>query len=658
MGSPNRNLTGEWLRSPAGRSGLRRKIVETLPGLLFFAFFYFYLWLYVDLRLIAHVAGMITNFPAFFTGWAFFHEFLAYPGGIVHYLAAFLSQFFHVGWAGAAVATLQAWITCACTGYLLRRFGLPAVRWLRLVPAFFLLVTYTQYTYHFVTAVALTVALLFTCLYLVLTGSGAQAGERKATASVASSTFVVLALLLYIIDGGAYFVFAALCAIYELLYRRKVYALAYPPAALILPYVVGVWAFSVRPLNAYGNLLPFPWETFALQGADMGIVPIYLYYAFVPSLALLGVVWQMLCRARVSVSPPQPVKKKTQAPKPGTHTARPRLPVLRWTLEATVPILLALGIMPLARDNVRRALFETDFYASQKMWPRVLQATRGHRISSLDEPDELRLACVVDRALYHTGRLGYHLFTWPQSIKALLLTDQTHICDFWRKIDLYLELGHMDLAENALNECIEYFGEQPFILTRLATINLVKGRVESAQVYLRALRRHLLCRRWAESYLQRLAEDPELRADADIQRMRRLMVREDRVAAISPMNRLLDPLKANPGNKMAFEYLMALCMLARDLDGVAQSFSFIDGLGYKEIPRLYQEALLLHVVRTRKAFDLRGFQNSPDLQTRFASFNSIIQSHGGPEAARAELARRYGNSYFFYHLYPAPGVAR
>jgi hypothetical protein len=91
---------------------------------------------------------------------------------------------------------------------------------------------------------------------------------------------------------------------------------------------------------------------------------------------------------------------------------------------------------------------------------------------------------------------------------------------------------------------------------------------------------------------------------------------------------------------------------------VAQSFSFIDGLGYKEIPRLYQEALLLHVVRTRKAFDLRGFQNSPDLQTRFASFNSIIQSHGGPEAARAELARRYGNSYFFYHLYPAPGVAR
>jgi hypothetical protein len=131
------------------------------------------------------------------------------------------------------------------------------------------------------------------------------------------------------------------------------------------------------------------------------------------------------------------------------------------------------------------------------------------------------------------------------------------------------------------------------------------------------------------------------------------------VAAISPMNKLLDPLRANPGNKMAFEYLMALCMLARDLDGVAESFSFIDGLGYTEIPRLYQEALLLHVVRTRKALDLRGFENSSDLQARFASFNNIIKSHGSrPEAARVELARRYGDSYFFYHLYPAPGAAR
>ncbi len=654
MGPLNRKSLVEWLRSPDA-SGQRRRIAAALPSLLFFAFFYFYLWLYVDLRLIAHVAGLITNFPAFFTGWAFFRDFLAYPGGIVHYLAAFLSQSFHVGWAGAGVATVHAWVTCACTGCLLRRFGLPAARWLRLVPAFLLLVTYTQYGYHFVTAVALTVALLTTCLYLRLTRPGPQRPEAFANLS----TFAVLSLILYTADGGAYFVFAVLCVIHEVLYRRKTYALAYLPLALILPCVVGIWGYSVRPAHAYGNLLPYPWETFALWGADTGIMPIYLYYAIVPSLALLGVFWQMLGRARARAPDPQPVKKRTQALKPETRTARLRWPALRWALEAAVPILLVVGIMPLARDNVRRALFETDFYSSQKMWSRVLQAARGYRFSASEEPDELRLACATDRALYHTGRLGYDLFAWPQSLHALLLTDQTHICDYWRKIDLYLELGHMDLAENALNECIEYFGEQPFILTRLATINMVKGRVESAKVYLRALRRHLLCRRWAESYLHRLAEDPELRADGDIQRMRSLMVREDRVAAISPMNKLLDPLKANPGNKMAFEYLMALCMLARDLDGVAKSFSYIDGLGYTEIPRLYQEALLLYVVRTRQAFDLRGFENSSDLRPRFASFNNIIKNHGNrPESARGELARRYGDSYFFYHLYPTPGVTR
>jgi hypothetical protein len=542
MESQNRKSTDAWFRRPPADHGWGRRIGEALPSLLFFAFFYLYLWLYVDLRLIAHVAGLITNFPAFFTGWPFLREFLAYPGGLVHYLAAFLSQSFHVGWTGPAVATGQAWLTCACTGYLLGRFGLPAARWLRFVPAFLLLVTYTQYTYHFVTAVALTVALLFTCLYLHLARPEPQARTQHPTAPVAAGAFVALSLVLYTVAGGAYFVFAALCAIYELLHWRKIHALAYPLVALVLPGIVGILGFSVRPSHAYGNLLPFPWETFALQGADTGILPIYIYYAFIPSLALLGVVWHVLRRIHSFASDLPPVKKKTQVPQPERRTARPAKLVLGWTLEAVVPILLAACIVPRAGDPVRTALFETDFYSSHQMWPRVLQAARRRGVSPAEKPDELRLACAADRALYHMGRLGYDLFTWPQSIKALLLTDQTHICDYWRKIDLYLELGHMDLAENALNECIEYFGEQPFILTRLATINLVKGRVESAQVYLRALRRHLLHRHWAEFYLQGLAQDPELRADADIQRMRRRMVREDRVAAISPMNRLLDPL--------------------------------------------------------------------------------------------------------------------
>jgi hypothetical protein len=659
MGSLSRKSTGEWVRSLAGSGEQCSRIADALQSLVFFALFYLYLWLYVDLCLIAHGAGLITNFPAFFADGAYFREFTAYPGGIVHYAAAFLSQLFYVGWAGAGVATTHAWITCACTGYILRRFGLPAARWLRFVPALLLLAAYAQLTYHFITAAALTVALLFTCLYLVITDAVRQTDttepppakpQKKAVRRALA--FAALSLVLYPIAGGAWLVFVVLCTAYEILRRRVAYGLTCLLAGSVLPYVVGVWGFSASPANAYGNLLPFVWETFALQGADKGITLIYACYAFVPALAWLAVLWRM--RAILPIKA-RAVKTghKPKAERP-TRPPSSLLPALRWIFEIVVLVALAGGTAFVVRDDYRRALFEVDFYASHNMWSRVLQAGRSYSAG-------LPVAHAIDRALYHTGRLGYDMFAYPQSPDALLLTGQKHVSDFWRKIDMYLELGHMNLAENALCECTEFYGEQPYILRRLAIINMVKGRIESAEVYLRALSKTLPERDWARSYLRRLAEDPEFKTDADIQHLRSIMVRADHVAAISPENLLLDPLRANPNNQMAFEYLMALYMLSLKLDRMAEHYPLVDQMEYTELPRLYQEALLLHVVQTKKPFDLRGRQNSPDLSRRFENFNAVVRRHrNNPKAAFGELARLYGDSYFFYHLYPnrVPGTGK
>ena len=79
-----------------------------IQSFIFFILFYLYLWLEVDPRLIYHGGGMITNFPVFFRGWVFFQQFIAYPGGPVEYLSAFLSQLFYYSWAGALIVTLQA----------------------------------------------------------------------------------------------------------------------------------------------------------------------------------------------------------------------------------------------------------------------------------------------------------------------------------------------------------------------------------------------------------------------------------------------------------------------------------------------------------------------------------------------------------------------
>ena len=96
-----------------------------LPGravrdMAFFVLFYVFLWRMVEPHLIFHGAGLITNFPSFYTTWGFFTEHLSAPGGPVEYLSALLSQGFYYSWLGALIVTIQAWLLGLCTGYLLK----------------------------------------------------------------------------------------------------------------------------------------------------------------------------------------------------------------------------------------------------------------------------------------------------------------------------------------------------------------------------------------------------------------------------------------------------------------------------------------------------------------------------------------------------------
>ena len=209
-------------RKPSGTDLLSRgsrkrapDIAGAIRSLLFFILFYLYLRLYVDLRLIYYSGGMITHFPAFFRGWAFFQEFSSYPGGPAEYAAAFLAQFFYVGWAGPLVVTLQGWLICVCTGSFLKAVNAPALRFVRYIPAILLLVTCSQYAYFFAITTALSVALFSVCLYIKITPRQNSSDNRLADNLWAAGLFLILSVILYYITGAAYLLFALLCAFYS-----------------------------------------------------------------------------------------------------------------------------------------------------------------------------------------------------------------------------------------------------------------------------------------------------------------------------------------------------------------------------------------------------------------------------------------------------------
>jgi hypothetical protein len=596
---------------------------------------------------------MIRNFPSFYRGWAFFQKFTSYPGGPVEYLTALLSQFFYIGWAGALVITLQAWLICLCTGMFIKAINAPKLHWLRFIPPILLLTTYTQYTYHFLTTMALLAALLFVCLYLRITP------KNKLLCPV---VFLVLSVILYYIAGGAYLLFAALCAAYELfLARRWQLGLLYLLSVFIIPYVEGVLLFKVSIIDAFSNLLPFSWKILRFEECKRMVIMVYILYLLMPLTALGWGLWRTFVR-RLTFSPNQPnaykansndVKKPAkQKPLTATFSWYSGAPVLRWFIESCFLLAIASIAVFFYHDKKAKALFEVDYYACHKMWPEVLQAASSNS-------GDYFIVHAVNQALYHTGRLGYDMFCYPQHPDTLLLTAKKHRQAYWKKFDICIELGFINVAENALVESLEIFGERPILLKRLALINMVKANSGAARVYLGALSKTLFHAEWANNYLTHLQSDPNFTTDDRIQQLRNLMVEKDSTfRGYSPEGILLALLEKNRQNRMAIEYYMAY-LLTKQLDKFIENLDLLDDLDYSEIPRHYEEAILMYIFLSKQSVNLHGRRLSPQSHLRFKGFVETFNYYGGnTQAAFDELAKNYGDSYFFYYTYGTSGTKK
>jgi hypothetical protein len=252
------------------------------------------------------------------------------------------------------------------------------------------------------------------------------------------------------------------------------------------------------------------------------------------------------------------------------------------------------------------------------------------------------------------------MFCYPQHPDTLFLIAEERRLGHWKKFDTFIELGFINLAENALVESLEIFGERPILLKRLALTNMVEGNSGAVRVYLGALSKTFFHAEWANNCLMHLQSDPNFATDDRIQQLRNLMVEKDGpFGDYSPEDILLALLEKNRQNRMAFEYLMAWYLLTGQLDKFVQNLNRLDDFDCPEIPRLYEEAIFIHMSKTKKAVELHGRQLSPQSRRRFEGFIQVLNRYGGnTRAAFNELAKSYGDSYFFYYTYGVSGMKK
>jgi hypothetical protein len=222
----------------------------------------------------------------------------------------------------------------------------------------------------------------------------------------------------------------------------------------------------------------------------------------------------------------------------------------------------------------------------------------------------------------------------------------------------------MNLAESALTESLIRLGERPIILKRLAMINMVKADSGAARVYLGALSKTLFHADWANNYLARLQSDPNLSMDDQIQHLRDIMMETDYgFTNYVPEKILLALLQKNRYNRMAFEYLMAWYLLTKQLDKFVQNLDRLDDFDYPEIPRHYEEAILIYEVLTGAKVDLKGRQISQRTYQRARGFSDIrVRFPGDNKEAKIQAmlatAPYFGETYFFYYNFGHLTIAR
>ncbi len=615
-----------------------------VPSLVFFGLVYWFLWKVVDTRLLYHGGGEIQVFPVFRWEYIFFQDFLRYPGGLAKYVSALLAQYYYYAWCGALVLTIQAWLLYSSAKIYMCAVQAERLGWLCFGLPLLIVALHAGYTYCFTAATNLLLGLALACLY-------ARCGDAKAW--VRYLTVLVMGTLLYAIAASGFVVFGFLVALYALHQRCWRECLLVILLLSLLPWIEGRILFGLSSGEVLGGLRPFVWTVDTIQQRDLLLV--YGLYLFMPVLIVSLMLWggarNQFLKRRHSKAHPQKAKKvhlnvPPKSPADGTRVSGFNAgitPNPLGLIAGTICILLAAGlVMHFALDRRLRAILAVDFYATQAMWPQVLQAARGN-------PENVYILNTVNRALYHTGDLKAKL-PLSQSPAHLLLLDND-VRAHWNKADLYLDLGSVNMALHHLTEALAFYGERPYLLRRLAVANLALGNLDTARVELRSLS-HTPCHRaWAEDYLRHIDADPTLSRDEEVTRLRRLMPRQDDLVPMPPELMLKDLLKANSDNRMAREYLVSYLLLEKDLKSLAENLGQPNLPGVTNQSGLYDEAALIIWKGAPKDASLVLPLPSAETQQRFQRFSALAKDAGRKAlSSYPPILREFGDSYFLYYF--------
>lgn len=550
----------------------------------------------------------------------YFWQRFTTPGGLVDWIAEFLTQFNYHYVAGSVILGLLFMLMQILTARLCARHGL-ADRWyaLTFVPAILLL----AYMGNADVMPSFLIALIV--LEGLMLGWDKVQGLKRGTRAVILTIALIFA---YDFFGAVSLSFGLYVIVYE--WTRKD---EYTPTKTIFSASV---VFLIA-LMIYEVVQNTPYPLYRILGG----LNYFRYPTAIPKMQIVLMIliplWPLLGNGLSNASSKQSFRTKLVG-------------LTTWV----VVVLGGAAWVHVSFDTLANKLIEYDFLVRTQSWDKLIN--KGLKAAATgEEMTPLEVSC-INLALSQKGELCDRLFEFYQNGGQGLFPNFTR--DMLSPVstaELFYSIGMVNDCERFMFEAqqaIPNFRRSGRLSRRIIECEVINGHYAVARKLLHELQHTLFYKAWAKQMLATL-DSPKreeiINSNPVYGQLRRWQVTKDFLFSDREMDQMLGLLYTHDHtNRNAYEYLMAYELLQIDMPRFMQYYALGQYAGYTDhIPYAIQQGLLYDWTRRHNSFQGMPYSIDPQWQQAMGRFIEIyMRDKHDPALSQPPL----GTTFWSYML--------
>lgn len=606
-------------------------LVKWLLALAFLGYVLFYF-----LNLVQPVLMYHLQQPPFYRMKVFFDQYTDYPGGLAEYAGNFMAQLLHANVSGSLLLICSVLAMMLVVKYIFSQTpgGGKGFLWM-ILPAIPVVALFQNYYFPYYVFLKILLAFIGVAIFVAL--------RKHRILQVL--IFIILTVGLYYLAGttalliflSSVLVYCVFSPVFNII-SKIAYVLFALIVSIALPYVGYKYLFNIPLEKTWWDLIP-------PQPVVIRYVPdkmLYLLVGILPALLLVSGLVALLWERLLKTSFVSALKAKTASWES----------VISYFNVVIVAILAFITLQKVVfprLDIQKKNVILVDYYTYRGEWGKAVD------IALSTKEYDLFINYNFNRAVYNMGKIGEWFFRYPQLLGADGLFPDKIASGQIALVasDYYYELGYVSEALHWAYEAQSTTPYNPRVLQRLVQVNLIERKPEAAATYLNILKTAFFQDEFVKKYSAYLRDTSLISNDPEFKEKHALMpLNTYTPGTINQKLKLL--IQTNSSNRRALEFLAMYYLLSHMVGDYVNILPQMARY-YKQLPHLYQQALLLFIAKTnlniRYPFDKNEIQ-------QVQQFFDYLQKYPDRKTAQNTLAQYFKGTYLYYVTYESPLVTK